>query len=322
MAENDRKELEELRRIDALEKKASGGKALDSAAPDAVDFSIPTKENLALSEKQAKVRERKYAGQEPGFFEQVIASPEVPISLIQNIPVSLAGAVATGGKAEPMADFMKKYGYEMKTRGGAAVGEKLGKALEGLPPVLGMGGSVEGALRTAGPAAKQVAAIPAVQKTASTTQALAKGLGTGVAYPFKRGAEALVGQTTPSVEQLARNLEARGYKFEPRQLRGEKPLGSPGYDKPTMRKNQTLANEDVTAETGRKVGFGKVTREHLKETQKQLGDKYNEIFGTQDSPKPIKIDATLADVARKAAEFEAAVDPAKVSGISKTADNI
>jgi hypothetical protein len=322
MAENDRKELEELRRIDELERKAAGGKESTKPVAAPIDLSIPTKESLAESEKQAKIRGRKYAAQEPGFFEQVLASPEVPISLVQNIPVSLAGAVATGGKAEPMADFMKKYGYEMKTRGSAAVGEKLGKALEGLPPVLGMGGSVEGAMRTVGPAAKQVAAIPAVQKTAGATQALAKTLGAGAAYPFKRGAEALVGQTTPSVEQLARNLESRGYVFEPRQLRGEKPLGSPGYDKPTMKKNQTLANEDATAATGRKAGFGQVTREHLKKTQDELGKKYNEIFGTQESPKGIKIDSTLAEVAKKAAEFEAAVDPAKVTGIAKTADNI
>lgn len=312
--------------FDAFDKHTGSSNLFDkfdgkgAAAP--IDLSIPTKESLAESEKQAKVRGKKYSGQEPGFFEQVLASPEVPISLIQNIPVSLAGAVATGGKAEPMADFMKKYGYQMKTRGGAAVGEKLGKALEGLPPVLGMGGAVGEAAQLAGPVAKQVGAIPAVQKAASTTESLAKGLGTGVAYPFKRGAEALVGQATPSIEQLARNLEARGYKFEPRQLRGEKPLGSPGYDKPTMKKNQTLANEDATAATGRQAGFGKVTREHLKETQTQLGNKYDEIFGTQESPKGIKIDSTLADVARKAAEFEAAVDPAKVTGIAKTADNI
>ena len=112
-------------------------------APSATDFSVPTKENLAESERQAKARGAAYARQEPGVVEKVLASPEVPISLVQNIPVSLAGAIATGGKAEPMADFMQKYGYKFKTRGGQAVAEQLGKVAESLPPVLGMGGAGE-----------------------------------------------------------------------------------------------------------------------------------------------------------------------------------
>jgi len=306
---DDRTELEELRRIDELERKASGGRAAPAAAPTAVDFSVPTKENLAESARQAKERGKLAKKEEPGFFEQVLASPEVPISMVQNIPVSLAGAIATGGKAEPMADFMQKYGYQFKTRGGQAVGEKLGKALESLPPVLGMGGAVEEATKLAAPAAR-------------TTQALGKGLATGAAYPFKRGLETVIGRTTPSVEALARKREAMGYKFEPGQLREVKPLGSPGYDLPTMKKNQTLANEEVTSATGNKVGLGKVTKDHLEKTQKQLGSKYDEIFGTESKPKELKIDETLANAASKAAEFEASIDPAKVSGISKTADNI
>ena len=306
---DDRSELQELRRIDELERKASGGKAAPTVSPQTTDFSVPTKANLAESQKQAKERGKEYKKQEPGIGEQILASPEVPLSLIQNIPVSLAGAVATGGKAEPMADFMQKYGYQFKTRGGQAVGEKLGKALESLPPVLGMGGAVEEATKLAGPAAR-------------TTQALGQGLKTGAAYPFVRAAESIVGKTTPSIEQLARKREAMGYKFEPGQLKEVKPLGSPGYDVKTMRSNQTLANEEVTQATGNKVGLGKVTKEHLEKTQKELGKKYDDIFGTEASPKSIKIDAPLADAARKAAEFEASVDPAKVSGISKTADNI
>ena len=291
-------------------------------SPATSDFSVPTKENLAESARQAKERGKLARKEEPGVVEQILASPEVPISLIQNIPVSLAGAVATGGKAEPMADFMQKYGYQFKTRGGQAVGEKLGKALEGLPPVLGMGGAVEGAMRTAGPAARQVAAIPAVQQAASKAEALGKGLKTGATYPVTKAVEAVVGKTTPSVEALARKREAMGYEFEPGQLREVKPLGSPGYDLKRMRKNQTLANEEVTAATGNKAGLGKVTKEHLEKTQKQLGEKYDEIFGTQAKPKELKIDEGLANAASRAAEFEASVDPAKVSGIQKTADNL
>ena len=210
---DDRTELEELRRIDELERKASGGKATPAASPAAVDFSVPTKENLAESARQAKERGKLAKKEEPGFFEQVLASPEVPISMVQNIPVSLAGAIATGGKAEPMADFMQKYGYQFKTRGGQAVAEKLGKALEGLPPVLGMGGAVEGAMQAAAPAARQVAAIPGVQKAVSKAEALGQGLKTGATYPITRGIEAVVGKTTPSIEALARKREAMGYEL-------------------------------------------------------------------------------------------------------------
>jgi hypothetical protein len=312
--------------FDAFDKSASTSNpfdkfdARDTAAP--VDLSVPTKESLAVSERQAKERAKVAKKQEPGFFEQVLAAPEVPISMVQNIPASLIGAVATGGKAEPMADFMQKYGYQFKTRGGQAVAEKLGKALEGLPPVLGMGGAVEGAMQAAAPAARQVAALPAIQRATSRAEELGKGLRTGAAYPIRRGVEAVVGKTTPSVEQLARKREAMGYEFEPGQLREVKPLGSPGYDLKRMRKNQTLANEEVTSATGNKAGLGKVTKPHLENTQKQLGSKYDEIFGTEAKPKELKIDETLANAANKAAEFEASIDPAKVSGISKTADNI
>lgn len=140
--------------------------AATKVAPSPVDFSVPTKENLAESARQAKERGKLAKKEEPSFFEQVLASPEVPISLLQNIPVGLGVAIATKGESEPMSHFMQKYGYKFKTRGGQAVAEKLGKALEGLPPVLGMGGAVGGALQTAAPSARQVATIPAVQKAA------------------------------------------------------------------------------------------------------------------------------------------------------------
>jgi len=315
---DDRKELEELRRIDELERKAAGGKV----SPAKADFSVPTKENLAEGERQAKARGASYARQQPGVVEQILASPEVPISMVQNIPVSLAGTAVTGGKAEEMADFMRKYGYQFKTRGGQAVAEKLGKVAESLPPALGMGGAIEGAMRTAAPAARQAAAIPAVQKATSKAESLGKALRTGATYPLRRGAEAVVGKTTPSVESLAREREAMGYQFEPSQLREVQPLGSPGYDTKRMRQNQTLANKEVTAATGNEIGFGQITKDHLDETKKQLGSKYDEIFGTEAKPKTLNIDETLANAATKAAEFEAAIDPAKVSGIQKTADNL
>ena len=117
-----------------------------------VDFSVPTPANLAESERQAKIRGAEYQKRQPGFFEQLLASPEIPISMVQNIPATLVGALATGGKADDMANFMQKYGYQFKTRGGQALAEKLGKVTEALPPVLGMGGTVTGALETSLPA--------------------------------------------------------------------------------------------------------------------------------------------------------------------------
>lgn len=321
--------------FDAFDKPASTSNPFDkfdaSATAAPVDFSVPTKENLAESARQAKERGREYKKQEPGVVEKVLAAPELAISMIPNIPLTFAA----GGDADKSAELIKKYGYIPRTRGAQALGEDVGKALEGLPPVLGMGGAVEGALKTVGPAARQVASLPATQKAMSSAQALGQGLKTRITSPVVRGAEAviesrpgtyiaekLVGRTTPSIEQRARKMEARGYQLEPSQLREERPLGSPGYDTKRMRSNQTLANQEATEVTGRKAGFGKVTKDHLDETQKQLGEKYNDIFGTESKPKELQIDETLANAARKAAEFETSVDPAKVSGISKTAENI
>jgi hypothetical protein len=292
----------------------------DVAAP--VDFSVPTKENLAESERQAKERAKLYKKQEPGIAEKALASPELLFAAVQNIPQLPSMAAAAKADPKKMAQLMEAYGYKFKTRGGQALAEDIAKATEGLPPVLGMGGAVGGALQAAAPAARQVAALPAIQKTVSRAEELGKGLKSGATYPIRRGVEAVVGKTTPSIEELARRREAKGYELEPSQLREVKPLGSPGYDLKRMRKNQTLANEEVTDATGNKAGLGKVTKDHLEKTQKQLGEKYDEIFGTEKKPKLLIIDDSLADAANKAAQFEAAVEPAKVPAISKTADNL
>lgn len=214
-------------------------------------------------------------------------------------------------------EFQQKYTYEPRTESGKQIVGGIAKgaqALErtGIPQAVMPLAGLTGELSAVGQLAK-----PAAQYTRAATQPLTEGLKTAVASPFKKAAEVVVGKTTPSVESLAREFEKMGFQFEPGQLKEQKPLGSPGYSTPQMRKNQSLANQLTTAETGSQAGFGEVTKKHLEKTQKDLGEIYNNIFS-----KDFKIDETLASAAKKAADFEAAVDPAKVNVISKTSDNI
>lgn len=220
-------------------------------------------------------------------------------------------------------EFQQKYTYRPQTRTGqqlvGAIGEsaaalektKIPQALPGLTQELGL-------------LAK--AAKPATQYAAAATRPLTEGLKTAVTSPFTKAAEIAVGKTTPSTENLARKAEKRGFSFEPGQLREQKPAGSPGYSiagtSDRQRKNQKLANELTSAETGNTATYGKLDKPHLNETKKALGSQYDEIFGTKDKPKEIKIDQKLVDVAQQAKDFEAKVLPADVRTISKTADNI
>ena len=220
-------------------------------------------------------------------------------------------------------EFQQKYTYRPQTRTGqqlvGAIGEgaaalektKIPQALPGLTQELG--------------AISQLAK-PAAQYTAAATRPLTEGLKTAVTSPLTKGAEIAVGKTTPSTGKSATWGERKGFVLEPGQLKEQKPLGSPGYSaigvSKIQRNNQKLANELTSAETGNTATYGKLDEPHLKETKKALGEQYDEIFGTKEKPKEIKIDQKLVDIAQQAKDFEASVSPADVRTISKTADNI
>ena len=220
-------------------------------------------------------------------------------------------------------EIQQKYTYQPQTRTGKQLVGAIGRGAEALEKT-GIPQALPGLTQELGALAKT--AKPAAQYAAAASKPLTEGLKTAVTSPFTKTAEIAVGKTTPSTENLARKAEKRGFSFEPGQLREQKPAGSPGYSmagtSDRQRKNQKLANELTSAETGNTATYGKLDKPHLTQTKKALGDQYDEIFGTKDKPKEIKIDQKLVDVAQQAKDFEAKVLPADVRTISKTADNI
>lgn len=131
-----------------------------------VPFDVPTRENLARGEAEAKERGK----QEPGFVEKLVGSVEAIPAMAVNVPVALAGGMATGGKEKEMGEFMQKYGYQPRTRGAQALIQDIGQLTSGLPPFLGMGGAIPGAMRMAPAAARQVAETPAAKATAQAAR--------------------------------------------------------------------------------------------------------------------------------------------------------
>ena len=220
-------------------------------------------------------------------------------------------------------EIQQKYTYQPQTRTGQQLVGAIGRGAEALESTK-IPQAIPGLTQELG-AISQLAK-PAAQYTAAATRPLTEGLKTAVTSPFTKAAEIAVGKTTPSTESLARKAEKRGFSFEPGQLREQKPAGSPGYSiagtSDRQRKNQKLANELTSAETGNTATYGKLDKPHLNQTKKALGDQYDEIFGTKDKPKEIKIDQKLVDIAQQAKDFETSVSPADVRTISKTADNI
>lgn len=123
------------------------------------DFSVPTPANLAESQRQAKAAGK----QEPGFVEKAVGAVEAIPAMAVNIPVGMAGQLASGGKAEEFEKFMQKYAYKPRSRGAQALLQDVGEATSGLPPVLGMGGALTGAATMAPAAVRQAVTSPAAQ---------------------------------------------------------------------------------------------------------------------------------------------------------------
>ena len=128
------------------------------------------------------------------------------------------------------------------------------------------------------------------------------------------GTSALVGRPTATTEALARQAEGLGFKLEPGQLRMVEPKATPGFAGNAV-KNQKLANELVSAETGTKVS--EITPKFVGDTLKDLGKKYDDIFS-----RPIRADRTLENELTAIVDFERRVNPAAVRPAATAADNI
>lgn len=143
------------------------------------------------------------------------------------------------------------------------------------------------------------------------------GLPTGVGLAKKGAvklAESLVGKTTKTAAEIARDAEKLGFKLEPRQVRAEKPLSSPGFAG-AAEKNQTLANRLASKATG--VETNEISRDFVGKRLKELGKNYSDIFDRE-----LKVDRALVDDLRSIVDFEARVRPADVRSASQASNNL
>ena len=123
------------------------------------------------------------------------------------------------------------------------------------------------------------------------------------------------GKTQPAITDLAKQAEKEGFILDPAQLRPEKPIGSPGYSTSAQLKNEKLATEKVTKETGYKTD--NITPEFLNERQKVLGKNYDRIFN-----RNFEIDKNFVDKLKQMSDFEKSVSPAGSRPIIGTAQNL
>jgi hypothetical protein len=273
------------------------------------------------------------------LYGPVEAATTVGTGLASGLAGTLYGAAkhygeqpGSGAGRGPLAaekeaqEFQQKYTYEPRTESGKQIVGGIAKgaqALErtGIPQAMMPLAGLTGELSAVGQLAK-----PAAQYARAATQPLTEGLKTAVTSPLTKAAEIAVGKTTPSTEKSIRQREKQGYVLEPGQLKEQEPLGSPGFSaigtSKIQRKNQTLANQDASKETGNIASYGQLDGEHLKNTKKALGEEYGKIFGTKENPKEIQIDEKLVNLAQQAKDFEQSVGPAGAGTIGKTADNI
>lgn len=143
---------------------------------------------------------------------------------------------------------------------------------------------------------------------------LGAALGGGVAALPSLG-RSLLGTTQPEVTQLAKELEAEGYRFEPAQLKKDKPLGSPGFLTADKVNNENIVTRKASKETG--VTTENITPKFVGDRLKSLGANYDKIFG-----RNFEIDQNLVTTLQKMKDFEVAVNPTGVGPIKSTANNI
>jgi ribosomal protein S17E len=152
-----------------------------------------------------------------------------------------------------------------------------------------------------------------IEKKVSPT-VLGAALGGGVASLPSLG-RSLLGTTQPEITELAKQYEAKGIKFEPAQLKKDKPLGSPGFREADKANNEKILTKEATKPTG--VETENITPKFLGDRMSALGKNYDKIFG-----RNFEIDQNLVKTLQKMKQFEVAVNPTGVGPIKSTANNI
>lgn len=215
------------------------------------------------------------------------AAPGIPRGMIAGIP-GFVGDIETLGRAG-----LRYAGADVDPRSTFPTTERVGQSLFGEPA-----SQEERITREVGSFLSPMGAV----------SSLARG--------GRRLGRALVGETTPQTERLARAGEQAGFRFEPMQLRADVPRGSPGFGERTITQNQRLANELASSATG--VRASEITPKFLADRLKEAQNSYNSIFkGTN-----FTLDANMRGAVQNMADFERAVSPATVSGVRSAADNI
>ena len=206
-------------------------------------------------------------------------------------------------------------------------------ALKGAPAgVIGMPGDIESFGRMFVPGATRESIADTVLPTServgtaifgepeTESERLGRTLGTMIgpnifAKAAGRAAKGAVGSTQPVVTALSKKAEDLGFVLEPAQLRPDRPIGSPGFTEASKIKNENIATKLASRATGAETE--NITPEFLKSRTKNLGGKYDQIFG-----RKFDIDADLVRKMEEMKNLEQAVNPAGVGPVKTTADNI
>jgi len=219
---------------------------------------------------------------------------------------------------KPPAPTMGELGEKYKDVGIGAV-----SAIPGLPgdiealgrvPLRPFGVSRETVLPTSEEVASTVFG-PAETKEQKINRALGGLVGPsalGKALGF--GVRGVVGRPTAATADLAKKAEDLGFRLEAGQLRAAEPTASPGFAL-NAPKNQKLANELVTAETGTKAEL--ITPKYVGKRLEDLGKVYDNIFN-----RTIKIDRGAENQLKAIIDFESRVNPAAVRSAASASQNI
>lgn len=219
---------------------------------------------------------------------------------------------------KPPVPTMAELGEKYKDVGIGAV-----SAIPGLPgdiealgrvPLRPFGVSRETVLPTSEQVAESVFG-PAETKEQKINRALGGLIGpSAIGKALGFGVRGVVGRPTAATADLAKKAEDLGFRLEAGQLRAAEPTATPGFAV-NAPKNQKLANELATAESGIKAG--EITPKYVGKRLDDLGKTYDNIFN-----RIMKLDTGVENQLKAIVDFENKVSPAGVPSAKSASNNI
>lgn len=219
---------------------------------------------------------------------------------------------------KPPVPTMSELGEKYKDVGIGAV-----SAIPGLPgdiealgrvPLRPFGVSRETVLPTSEQVAESVFG-PAETKEQKINRALGGLIGpSAIGKALGFGVRGVVGRPTATTADLAKRAEDLGFRLEAGQLRAAEPTATPGFAV-NAPKNQKLANELATVETGIKAG--EITPKYVGKRLDDLGKTYDNIFN-----RIMKLDTGVENQLKAIVDFENKVSPAGVRSATSASNNI